>query len=104
MDDVVGDVAMAEPAEAAPVEVAPEVNMVIPPDLAERDYVTTATCFGTEEERAAGWVLFAASTAQKSMTAWELAQILRVHIELPMHIAKAVLGDDKVARHFKVMK
>lgn len=100
------DDAMVEPAEADAMKVTHvgvEENMVIPPDMAERDYVTSSTCFGTEEERAAGWVLFDASTAQKSMTAWELAQILRVHIELPMHIAKAVLGDDKVARHFKVM-
>lgn len=109
MSDVVGDDVVAEPAEADPMVMLkissedPEPNMVIPPDMAERDYVTVATCFGTAEERAAGWVLFDASTAQKTMTAWELAQIMRIRIELPMHIAKAVLGDEKVARHFKVM-
>lgn len=101
MSDLVVEQAEADAMQVTHVGV--EENMIIPPDMAERDYVTVATCFGTAEERAAGWVLFDASTAQKSMTAWELAQIMRLRIELPMHIAKAVLGDEKVARHFKVM-
>lgn len=105
MSDVVGDVGVSEPAQKAKEKPEPERDMVIPPDLAERDYVTTALCFGTAEERAhAGWVRFDKDTALKSMTAWELAQILRIVIELPMHLAKAVMDDEKVARHFKVMK
>ena len=70
MSDLVGHVAVAEPAKVDPMVMPkirskdPEPNMVIPPDMAERDYVTVATCFGTSEERAAGWVLFDASTAQ----------------------------------------